>query len=609
MSATEHFWPRSHTCGELRASDADSEVVLNGWVDRARNLGGLVFINLRDRYGVTQVLFDPEGVDEATFEAAGGLRGEFVVAVRGLVRARVGKEINNKIATGGVEIMARELQVLTRSAPLPIVLEGAAEAGEELRLKYRYLDLRRPSLKSNLMLRHELTLLTRNYFGERGFLDVETPILTKSTPEGARDYLVPSRVHPGSFFALPQSPQLFKQILMISGYDRYMQIARCFRDEDLRADRQPEFTQVDIEMSFVTKDILFPIMEEWVAGMWKRFAGVEIPLPMKRLPYVQVMEEYGVDRPDLRFGLKLATVNDLLEGTDAAPLASALELEDGAVKAMFVPGEPGALSRKQLDKLTDIARQFGLGGLLWGKVSGGGASGAAGKFLSEEQRAAIIGRLAELNGFAPDSDGILMLSAGRVGQVNDALSRIRATTADLLGQIDPAAFEFCWVIDFPAFGWNEDEERWDPLHHPFTSPLPGQEPLLKTAPGEVVSDAYDMVCNGNELGGGSIRIHDSEVQSDVFRAIGLSEEEARAKFGFLLDALGYGTPPHGGIAFGLDRMVMLLTGTEAIREVIAFPKTQKAACLMTEAPGPVDEAQMQELCLRSSAPAPEVDPA
>ncbi len=601
MSTTDPFWPRTHTCGELRATDADATVVLNGWVDRARDLGGLVFVTLRDRYGTTQVLFDPDVVGPELFETAGSLRGDAVIAVKGAVRLRVGKEINTRQATGGVEVLASELQVLTRSEPLPIVLEGKAAAGEDLRLKYRYLDLRRQALQRKMILRHELTLATRNYFAEHGFIDVETPILTKSTPEGARDYLVPSRVHPGEFYALPQSPQLFKQILMIAGYDRYMQIARCFRDEDLRADRQPEFTQVDVEMSFVTKEILFPLMEEWIAGLWKRFGGVDVPLPMPRYTWHQVMEEYGIDRPDLRFGLKLATVGDLLEGTEAGPLASALALADGTVKALFVPGDPSRLSRKKLDGLTETARQFGLGGLLWGKVTGGGASGAAGKFLTPEQRAAIIGRLAERNGFAPDSDGILMLSAGRLGPVNDALCRIRVQTANLLELIDPEAFEFAWVVDFPAFGWNEDEERWDPLHHPFTSPIPAHMGMVESDPGAVISDAYDMICNGNELGGGSIRIHDAEVQAAVFRAIGLTDEQARIKFGFLLDALSYGTPPHGGIAFGLDRMVMLLAGTEAIREVIAFPKTQRAACLMTEAPGPVDDAQLEELHLAITA--------
>ena len=602
MTSAAPFWTRTHSCGELREGDAGSDVVLNGWVERARNLGGLVFVDVRDRYGLTQVLFDPESVDAGTYDTAGGLRAESVIAVAGQVGVR--QQPNDRIPTGQIEIMASRLQVLTRSEPLPIALSGKNEASEELKLKHRYLELRQASLQKKILLRHRVTMATRNYFDEHGFVDVETPILTKSTPEGARDYLVPSRVHPGSFFALPQSPQLFKQILMIAGYDKYMQIARCFRDEDLRADRQPEFTQVDIEMAFVTKDILFPLLERWVAGLWKEFAGVEVPLPLPQIRYADAMEEYGIDRPDLRFGLKLATVSDIVEGTDAAPLANALALEDGTIKALFLPGDPGQLSRKKLDKLTEIARQFGLGGLLWGKVTADGASGAAGKFLSEEQRGAIIGRLAERNGFDPGSTGILMVSAGRVGQVNDALSRIRLAVASDLELVEEGAFAFAWVVDFPAFGWNEDEERWDPLHHPFTSPIPEHMDRVASDPGGGLTDAYDKICNGYELGGGSIRIHDPAVQSAVFEAIGLTEEEARTKFGFLLDALSYGAPPHGGIAFGLDRIVMLLAGTEAIREVIAFPKTQRASCLMTEAPSGVDAAQMAELHLSSTAGEP-----
>ncbi|MEE2827550.1 MAG: aspartate--tRNA ligase [Myxococcota bacterium] len=600
MSRTS-FWPRSNDCGELRSSHDGEEVVLNGWVDNRRDLGGLLFVDLRDRYGITQVLFDPDVVDAVCFERAGSLRNEFVVAVRGFVHVRDEGQRNNRHATGGIEVIARDLQIVTRSEPLPIVLDGKAEAGEELRLKYRYLDLRRPSLQEKFILRHQVTLETRNYFSDRGFLDVETPIITKSTPEGARDYLVPSRVHPGEFYALPQSPQLFKQILMISGYDRYMQIARCFRDEDLRADRQPEFTQVDIEMAFITRDLLFPIMEEWIAGLWKKYRDIEVPLPLRRLTYVEAMEEYGIDRPDLRFNLKLASISDLVEGTDAAPLANALALEDGLVKALFVPGDPSQLSRKHLDRFTELVKQFGLGGLLWGKITSEGASGAAGKFLTAEQRAAVISRLAERNGFAPDSDGILMIGAGRRDRVDDALGRLRLALGEQLELLDKDNFEFAWVVDFPAFDWDEDEERWNAIHHPFTSPIPEHFDRVLSDPGNVTTDAYDLVCNGYELGGGSIRIHDPQLQSDVFTTLGLSAEEAREKFGFLLDALSYGTPPHGGLAFGLDRIVMLLAGTDAIRDVIAFPKTQRASCLMTEAPSRVDEQQLRELALETTA--------
>jgi len=601
-ASTETFWPRTHTAGELRESDGGSAVVLNGWVNTRRDLGGLIFIDVRDRYGVTQVLFDPDLVDESTFDTARSLRSEYVIAVKGTLRVREERQRNKRLPTGAVELLAGGLQLLTRSKPLPIVLDGKAEAGEELRLKYRYLDLRRSSLQRNLRLRHEVCMDTRNYFNDHEFIEVETPVLTKSTPEGARDYLVPSRVHPGSFFALPQSPQLFKQILMVSGYDRYLQIVRCFRDEDLRADRQPEFTQVDLEMSFCTKELLFPILEEWIALLWKKHLDIDVARPMPRMTYADAMERYGVDRPDVRFDLQLATVSDLLEDTDAAPLRSALDLEDGTVKALFVAGDPACMSRKDLDAHTALVREFGLGGLLWGKVTAEGASGAAGKFLSEEQRGAIIARLATLNGFDASSTGILMLCAGREGMVNDAMSRLRVRIAQGLELIQEGRFSFTWITDFPAFQWSETDERWTSMHHPFTSPVAQDIPLLASDPGAVMSDAYDMVCNGYEIGGGSIRIHDPDVQSQVFRTLGIGEEEARQKFGFLLDALSYGTPPHGGIAFGLDRLVMLLAGTDAIRDVIAFPKTQKASCLMTSAPSQVDAAQLEELALKSTAP-------
>jgi len=595
--STQPFWPRTHNCGELRTGNGEDDVVLNGWVANRRNLGGLLFVDVRDRYGITQVLFDPDVVSPESFELAGSLRNEYVIAVAGKVQVRDENQRNPRVDTGDVEVLAGDLQLLTKAQPLPIMLDGKEQAGEDLRLKYRYLDLRRPSLQQKFILRHNVTMDTRNYFSERGFLDVETPIITKSTPEGARDYLVPSRIHPGEFYALPQSPQLFKQILMVAGYDRYMQIARCFRDEDLRADRQPEFTQVDIEMAFVTKEIIFPIMEEWIAGLWKKYRGVDLELPLRRITYARALEEYGVDRPDLRFDRKMASVNDLLGDVEGGPLGAALALEDGLVKAMFVPGDPGQLSRKNLDAFTELVKQFGLSGLLWGKVTSEGASGAAGKFLSAEQRAAIIGRLAERNGFAPDSDGILMLGAGRKSRVDDALGRLRLAIGKQLELIEDGVFAFSWVVDFPAFEWDEEAERWSAVHHPFTSPIPEDMHKVLSDPGAVTTDAYDLICNGCELGGGSIRIHDPQLQSDVFTTLGLSEEQARQKFGFLLDALSYGTPPHGGLAFGLDRIVMLLAGTDAIRDVIAFPKTQRASCLMTEAPSPVDELQLKELSL------------
>ncbi len=600
--STPAFWTRTHTCGDLRAGDDGAIVVLNGWVHNHRDKGALVFMDVRDRYGVTQVLFDPDLCTREAFEIAKALRLEYVVALRGKVVARPEGMRNKDRATGAVEIQALEVQLLTRSEPLPIVLEGKAQAGEDMRLKHRYLDLRRAQLQHNLMTRHRVTLETLNYFDEHDFVTVETPILTKSTPEGARDYLVPSRVHPGNFFALPQSPQIFKQIMMISGYDRYLQIARCFRDEDLRSDRQPEFTQVDIEMSFVTPEILFPLLEGWVRRLWKKFLNVEVGA-IERLKYVDVMERFGVDRPDLRFKFELATVSDLVADTEAAPLRGALDA-DGTVKALFVPGDPGQLSRKLLDGYTKVARDFGLGGLLWGKVSADGCSGAAGKFLSADERAAIISRLSERNGFS-ESTGVLLVAAGPEKGVNDALSRVRVRVAEDVGGIPDDVFAFCWVMDFPMFEWDEEGERWDAMHHPFTAPKAEHRELLNTDPGAVLTDAYDMVCNGYEIGGGSIRIHQPAIQSKVFELLGLSEEQKQQKFGFLLDALSYGTPPHGGIAFGLDRLIMLLVGTEAIRDVIAFPKTNKAFCLMTAAPGPVDQGQMDDLHLASTAPSAE----
>ncbi len=592
---------RTHTCGELRLDDAGTDVVLNGWVDRNHAKGGVAFVGVRDRYGVTQVTIEESEVGEALFATAKSLRGEWCVCVQGTVRARP-EGMRKGDGVGSVEIACTGLTVLSKAQPLPIVLEGKAAASEELRLKYRYLDLRRPALQKKFLLRSRVALRTREYFDAQGFVEVETPVLTKSTPEGARDYLVPSRVQPGSFYALPQSPQLFKQILMISGFDRYMQIVKCFRDEDLRADRQPEFTQVDLELSFIDQDTLFPILEGFVRALWKEFRGVDVP-PILRLPYAEAMERFGVDRPDMRFKMELATVSDLLEGTDAAPLANALALEGGTVKAMFVPVSGPPPSRRVMDGYTALVREFGLGGLLWGKVLTDGATGAVAKFLTEEQRTAIVGRLAERNGFDPSSEGVLMLCAANEATVNDAMWRLRVKVAGDLGLRSPDEFAFVWVTEFPAFEWDEEDARWVAIHHPFTSPRPQDLDILESDTGAVLTDAYDLCCNGYEIAGGSIRIHDPDVQSRVFKLLGIGDEEARVKFGFLLDALSFGAPPHGGIAFGFDRLIMLLTGTDSIRDVVAFPKTAKASCLMTEAPGAVDQGQLDELQLDLRPPA------
>jgi aspartyl-tRNA synthetase len=593
---------RTHTCGALSTDDVGGDIVLNGWVDRNHVKGGVAFLGVRDRYGVTQVKIEESEVGDELFAAAKALRNEWCISVQGTVVERP-ERMRRGDGVGSIEVICTGLTVLSKAKPLPIVLEGKAAASEELRLKYRYLDLRRPALQKTFMLRSRVAIRTREYFDRNGFIEVETPVLTKSTPEGARDYLVPSRVQPGKFYALPQSPQLFKQILMISGFDRYLQIVKCFRDEDLRADRQPEFTQIDLELSFIDQETLFPIIEGFLREIWKEFRNFEVPQPIPRLTYAESVERFGVDRPDMRFGLELATVSDLLEGTDAAPLANALAGEDGTVKAMFVPGDPTAFSRKKMDGYTKLVREFGLGGLLWGKIVAGNASGAIGKFLTDEQRAAILGRLAERNGFDPSSDGVLMLCASDAATVNDAMWRLRVQLAKDLGFRDPNTFSFVWITDFPAFEWDEDDGRYVAIHHPFTSPRMQDLEILESDTSAVLTDAYDIVCNGYEIGGGSIRIHDPDLQSRVFRLLGIGEEEARQKFGFLLDALSYGAPPHGGIAFGFDRLIMLLVGTESIRDVVAFPKTAKASCLMTEAPGAVDDSQLDELHLdvRASA--------
>ena len=580
---------RTHYCGALRATDDGKTVILMGWVQRRRDHGGVIFVDFRDREGLVQVVFNPE-LNPAVHQEAHRIRSEYVLAVQGMVRKRPEGMANPDLKTGEVEVMIDELEILNESKTPPFVLDAEEEISENVRLKYRYLDLRRPEIQKKIMLRSQAATATREYFHGRGFIEIETPFLTKSTPEGARDYLVPSRVYQGMFYALPQSPQLFKQLLMISGFDRYYQIVKCFRDEDLRADRQPEFTQVDLEMSFVDENDIIAIMEGYMAHLFSTCLGVTLKTPFPKIAYKDAMERYGKDSPDTRFGMELKDLTDIVKESDFT-LFQEVAAAGGVIKAMKI--EDGKkLSRKDLDGLKDYVAAYGAKGLAWARVNPDGWTSPIFKYLKPLEVEKINARLEVQAG------DLMVFLADKPGIVRDSLGNLRIHLARQLHLIDPAAFAFTWVTEFPLMEYSDTDKRFVSTHHPFTSPVMADLGFLETDPGRVRARAYDLVLNGSEIGGGSIRIHSQNVQAAIFKALGLGLDEARTKFGFLLDALEYGTPPHGGIAFGFDRLIMLMTGAESIRDVIAFPKTQKAACLLTEAPSKVSIEQLLELSLK-----------
>ncbi|NLW03238.1 MAG: aspartate--tRNA ligase [Clostridiaceae bacterium] len=582
---------RTHRCTELKVSDVGREVVVMGWVQRRRDLGKLIFVTLRDRSGIIQVVFNSE-TDPELHAKASQVRSEYVLAIKGVLARRSEEAINPNMETGEIEIIASEFRILNKSEIPPFHIEEITEANEVLRLKHRYLDLRRPHLQRNLMLRHRIAKIARDYYDENGFLEIETPVLTKSTPEGARDYLVPSRIHPGKFYALPQSPQIFKQLLMVAGFDRYIQIVKCFRDEDLRSDRQPEFTQIDLEMSFVDIEDVLAVNEGFVSRLFRETLGIDIPTPFKRLTYSEAMERFGSDKPDTRFGLELVDISDIVSESGFRVFKDAVE-SGGSVRAINAEGAGSKFSRKEIDALGEVAKTYKAKGLAWMAVEQDGLRSPIAKFMAEDEIQSIKDRLGAKPG------DLLLFVADKDQVAFDALGHLRLELGERLGLIDHSRFDVLWITEFPLLEYDQEEKRWAARHHMFTAPMDEDIEYLEKDPGRVRSKAYDMVINGYEVGGGSIRILSQELQARMFRVIGLTDEQARDRFGFMLEAFRYGTPPHGGMAFGLDRLTMLLAGTDNIRDVIAFPKVQTAACLMSSAPDTVEEKQLEELHIKT----------
>ena len=580
---------RTCRCAEVTTQMVGSEVTLMGWVQKARDKGGIIFVDLRDRSGIMQLIFENGSIDEEGFAKAGKLRSEFVIAVTGTVEKR-GGAVNENLATGEIEVRAKSLRVLSEAEVPPFPVEENSKTKEDVRLKYRYLDLRRPDLQRNLILKSRVMQLTRSFFTNEGFLEIETPMLGKSTPEGARDYLVPSRVHPGCFYGLPQSPQLYKQLLMCSGYDRYIQIARCFRDEDLRADRQPEFTQIDMELSFVDVDDVIDVNERYLSYLFKEVLGIDVKLPIERITWQEAMDRFGSDKPDMRFGMELHDVSDIVKNCGFSVFTGALEA-GGSVRGINAEGQ-GSMPRKKIDKLVEFAKGYGAKGLAYIAIAEDGTRKSSfAKFMTDEEMDALV---AAMDGKAGD---LLLFAADKKKLVYDVLGALRLELAKQMDLLDKNDYRFVWVTEFPLLEWSEEENRFTAMHHPFTMPMDEDIPLLDTDPGAVRAKAYDIVLNGNEIGGGSVRIHQDDIQERMFKELGFTPEAAHEQFGFLLDAFKYGVPPHAGLAYGLDRLVMLIAKVDSIRDVIAFPKVKDASCLMTQAPQRVSEAQLDELRL------------